>query len=158
MLNKRYTNYYKIIVFQKFLISFHVYTLSESPKTCYGWQEMLEGASTWTLNLFVGGLYSKSYLWGSNSGLVVPSQLLISHKFTFFFPLSQFFLNPLSYSLFSNPPNNGLVPLLYPWVSGVTIIFIPTHLRIPTSPRILRDPYEIRGFLWNLFQTSVETR
>ena len=68
-------------------------------------------------------------LMGSISGLVVPLQVLISHKFTYFFPLFPVFLNYSSYSPFSNQPNNGLVPLLYPWVSGVASFLFPlTHV------------------------------
>ena len=60
-----------------------------------------------------------------------------------------------SHSQFSNHFYNGLAPLLYPWVSGVAIIFIPIHSCVPTSLRIPRDPHVIRGFPWNLFQMLV---
>ena len=40
---KKNTNYYKIILFQKFLISFQAYTLSKSPKTAIFHNLKLEG-------------------------------------------------------------------------------------------------------------------
>ena len=40
---KKNTNYYKIILFQKFLISFQAYTLSKNPKTAIFHNLKLEG-------------------------------------------------------------------------------------------------------------------
>ena len=89
--NKKFTTRLSIYCVSLFLFIFNKKNCRLSFKImhdCFcGQQELLKGASTWILNLFIGGLYSQSYLWGSNSGLIVPSQVLIFHKFTYSFPL-----------------------------------------------------------------------
>ena len=71
-----------------------------------------------------------------------------SQFLSYHFPSPTFFQSP---ELWPRPP---FIPLR----SGVAIIFIPTHSRILTSLRILRDSHEFIEFPWKLFQTPVKAR
>ena len=88
-------------------------------------KEQVLGPST---NLLVGFTLNLTYRAPTQAWLYPYKYWSLTNSLTSSL-FSQFFLNYSSYSPFSNQPNNGLVPLLYPWVSGVASFLFPlTHV------------------------------
>ena len=112
------------------------------------------------------------YMWALSQSYQVSSKLhIISPNSTFFplFPLfpgvspEWFFFFSISPSLpfffFQKPPKCWSSSPFYSLsLVGLLSLPFPHFARILTSIRIPRNPHNLRGFSWNLFQTSSSVR